>query len=82
MFIYQIYLHVLLYIDYKGAPPELAEKIINDKNAVLSIQVDGEFFIISWKWKAMPIEILFKLEEEFEVGNPLAENSAEKVYSQ
>ena len=57
----------------------MAEQLINDKAALLNIKVDGEFFIISYKWKAMPLEIIFKLEEEFDVVNPLTPNSPDKV---
>ena len=63
----------------KGGSPELAQKLVNDSKALLSIQVDGEFFIISYKWEAMPLEILFKLEEEFDVDNPLCPDLVEKV---
>ena len=59
--------------------PELAEELINDKTALLNIKADGEFFMISYKWKAMPLEILFKLEEEFDVVNPLTPDSPDKV---
>ena len=59
--------------------PELADELINDKTALLNIKADGEFFLISYKWKAMPLEILFKLEEEFDVVNPLTPDSPDKV---
>ena len=71
-------IYIVLFITNLGAP-ELADDLINDKTALLNIKADGEFFIISYKWKAMPLEILFKLEEEFDVVNPLTPDSPDKV---
>jgi len=54
-----------------GAPPEMAEKFMNDSKAMLVIEADGPFHSHDYKFSACPMHYSFKLGEEFEVKNPV-----------
>ena len=62
-----------------GAPPEFAEKIMNDSKALLCIKADGAFHCHSYKFSACPMELSFKVGEEFEFKNPVDPTDISKV---
>ncbi len=52
---------------------------MNDSKAMLHIEVDGAFHCHSYKFSACPMEISFKVGEEFEFKNPLDPTDISKV---
>ena len=62
-----------------GAPAGLADKMMADSKAMLCIKHDGPFYTFSFKSSIMPIEMSYKVGEEFEFKNPLDPTDVQKV---
>ena len=52
---------------------------MNDSKAMLVIEADGPFHCHSYKFSACPMDISFKLGEEFEWKNPIDPTDVSKV---
>lgn len=61
-----------------GAPAGFAEKVMNDCKNMLCIKADGAFHCLSYKFPACPMELSYKIGEEFDVPNPLDPSDVQK----
>ena len=52
---------------------------MSDSKAKLSIKADGPFHCFSFKSSIMPIDMSYKVGEEFEYKNPLDPTDVQKV---
>ena len=68
-----IWIHIL------GAPPELAEKMMQDCKAMVCIKADGPFHCHSFKSSVLPMDMSFKVGEEFCFPNPIDPTDVQKV---
>ena len=62
-----------------GAPPELVQKLLNDSKAMVCISMDGPFYCFSFKSSIMPMEMGFKVGEEFDFASPFDPTDVQKV---
>ena len=62
-----------------GAPPELVQKLLNDSKAMVCITMDGPFYCFSFKSSIMPMEMGFKVGEEFDFASPFDPTDVQKV---
>ena len=62
-----------------GAPAGLADKMMADSKAMLCIKTDGPFHTFSFKSSIMPMDMSFKVGEEFEYKNPMDPTDVQKV---
>jgi len=61
-----------------GAPPELAEKMMQDCKAMVCIKADGPFHCHSFKSSVLPMDMSFKVGEEFCFPNPIDPTDVQK----
>jgi hypothetical protein len=61
-----------------GAPPELVQKLLNDSKAKVCITMDGPFYCFSFKSSIMPMEMGFKVGEEFDFASPFDPTDVQK----
>jgi hypothetical protein len=61
-----------------GAPPELVQKLLNDSKAMVCITMDGPFYCFSFKSSIMPMEMAFKVGEEFDFASPFDPTDVQK----
>ena len=57
----------------------MADKMMADSKAMLNIKVDGPFHCFCFKSSIMPVEMSFKVGEEFEFKNPIDPTDVQKV---
>jgi len=62
-----------------GAPAGLADKMMADSKAMLCIKTDGPFHTFSFKSSIMPMDMSFKVGEEFEYKNPMDPTDVQKI---
>jgi len=62
-----------------GAPSGLADKMMADSKAMLCIKTDGPFHCFSFKSSIMPMDMSFKVGEEFEYKNPMDPTDVQKI---
>ena len=68
-----------IYNQISGAPAGLADKMMADSKAMLCIKTDGPFHTFSFKSSIMPMDMSFKVGEEFEYKNPMDPTDVQKV---